>query len=83
MPQTPTVLPLQALPWLGCPCQQLHCRTGGLLLLGQGQATLGLCFICPVVCFGLVSLLSGSDVSQASASLSLDLLHTVVSNLSI
>lgn len=58
-------------------------RTGSLSLLGQGQATLRLHFICPAVCFGLVSLLRRSDVSQASASLSLDLLHTALTNLGI
>lgn len=62
---------------------QLHHRTGSLLLLGQGQATLRLRFICPAVCFGLGLLPSSSDVSQASASLSLDLLHTALFNLGI
>lgn len=60
-----------------------HPGTGSLLLLGQGQATLRLHFICPAVCFGLVSLLRRSDVSQASASLSLDLQHTALANLGI
>lgn len=64
------------------PASRLHRGTGSLLLLGQGRASLRLRFICPVVCSGLVSLPSGLDVSQASASLSLDL-HAALSNLSI
>lgn len=59
----------------------MHFGTGSLLLLGQGQATLRLHFICPAVCLGSVPLLSGSDMSQASASLSPDLLHAVLPNL--
>lgn len=51
-------------------------------MVGQGQATLRPRVICPAVCFGWVSP-SGSDVSQASASLRLDLLRAALSNLSV
>lgn len=50
---------------------------------GAGSGHLEASLICPAVCFGLVSLLRRSDVSQASASLSLDLLHTALANLGI
>lgn len=48
-----------------------------------GSGHLEASLICPAVCFGLVSLLRRSDVSQASASLSLDLPHTALANLGI
>lgn len=67
----------------GVPGSRLHRGTGSLLLPEQGQANLRLRFICPAVCFRLVSRPSGSDVSQASASLRLDLLQAALSNLGI